>query len=494
MNARESTDVVVIGSGPNGLAAAVTMARAGLGVHLYEAEDTLGGGARTLDLELAGHLRHDVCSAVHPLASASPFFAEFDLAARGVDLTAPAVSYAQPLDGAQAGLAFRDLEHTADQLGADGRAWHKLFAPLLENLPAVLGLALGDMRTVPPQVRTPGDLLTAISFGLRTLNQGSPAWNLPFTEEVAPALLTGVASHGVAPVRALAPAALGLVLGALAHAGGWTIPVGGSQVITDALVADLQAHGGIVHTATPIHDYRQLPRARAYFLDTAPTAAAGIWGDRLPARQAGRLHSFRHGNAVGKVDFVLSEPVPWAAGQVGDAATVHVGGTRAEMARAEAQIAAGRHAPDPVVLVSDPTVADPARGQEGLRPLWTYAHVPAGSSADVTEAITAQIERFAPGFRDVVVDSRCVPADRMSQMNANYIGGDIGVGRLAVRRIVAGPARGWNPYAIGIPGVYLCSSATPPAPGVHGMCGQHAARWALSERFSMKPPSLAPAP
>ena len=490
---RETTDAVVVGSGPNGLAAAVTMARAGLQVHLYEAEPTLGGGARTLDLHMAEHLRHDVCSAVHPLAVASPFFAEFDLPARGVQFTVPEISYAQPLDDQPAALAYRDLNRTAAELGADGEAWRALYQPLLDHQQVVLGIGLGDMRSVPPPLRSLQGLTAAAQYGLRVLQQGTPAWRTRFRGEAAPALFAGVAAHGVAPIPALAPAGLGIFLGLLGHTSGWPLPVGGSQVIADALVEDLKRHGGTIHTSTPVHDYRQLPRARSYFFDTAPGAVAGIWGERLPAPVARRLRGYKYGNAVAKVDFVLSEPVPWRDEPVGRAGTVHVGGTLTDLARAEAQVAAGQHAKAPVVLVSDPATADPARAVAGLRPLWTYAHVPAGSTADVTEAVIAQIERFAPGFRDVVVASRCVPAARMSEMNANYVGGDIGVGEMSLRRILSGPTRRWNPYGTGIPGVYLCSSAAPPAPGVHGMCGYHAARWALRERFGVTAlPHLAP--
>lgn len=490
---RDATDVAVIGSGPNGLAAAVTMARAGLQVHLYEAEPTLGGGARTLDLQLAGHLRHDVCSAVHPLAVASPFFTEFDLHARGVRFTVPQISYAQPLADEPAALAYRDLDRTAIELGPDGAAWQQLYEPLLDHLQMLLGIALGDMRSLPPGLTSPGGLLAAARYGLRVLHLGTAAHRTRFVGTAAPALFAGVAAHGVAPLPGPAPAGLGLLLGLLGHVTGWPLPVGGSQAITDALAADLRAHGGTIHTSTPIHDYRDLPRARSYFFDTAPGALVSIWGDRLPPGTARRLRAFQHGNAVAKVDFVLAGPVPWRDAPVGRAGTVHVGGTWADMARAEADVAAGRHAPRPMVLLSDPAVFDPGRTQQGLRPLWTYAHVPAGSTADVTDQVVAQIERFAPGFRDVVVDSRCVPAARMSQMNANYVGGDIGAGALQLRRIITGPTARWNPYSTGIPGVYLCSAAAPPAPGVHGMCGHHAARWALRERFGVNaPPSLGP--
>jgi len=489
---RETTDAVVVGSGPNGLAAAVTMARAGLDVHLIEAETTLGGGARTVDLGLASGVRHDLCSAVHPLATRSPFLREFDLAARGVELRAPEVSYAQPLDGARAGLAYRDLERTVRELGADGRVWRRLFGPLVDDEDAVIALTLGDLRRIPAEARTPGGLRAAAALGLGMLGQGGPAWNVPFTQDVAPALFTGVAAHAISPMPALVPAGVALMLGTLAHTGGWTIPVGGSQAITDALLADVRRHGGRVTTGWRITDYRQLPRARAYLFDTGARGLLEIWGGRLPSAVRRRLARFRYGDAAAKVDFVLSGPVPWRNPGVGAAATVHLGGTREQMRRAESDVSRGRHAAAPVTLLSDPTVADPSRASGNLRPLWTYAHVPRGSTRDVTADVIGQIERFAPGFRDVVVASQCIPAAELPRHNANYVGGDIAGGAMGLRRVVLGATGGWDPYATGIPGVYLCSSATPPGPGVHGMSGWFAARRALRDRFDLPAPSLAP--
>jgi phytoene dehydrogenase-like protein len=481
------TDVVVVGSGPNGLAAAVIMARAGLQVEVFEAQDTVGGGARTLELGLAPGVRHDLCSAVHPMAAASPFFRKFDLAAHGVELRYPEVSYAQPLDGGRAGVAYRDLQRTVEGLGADGASWRRLMKPLVEHGPGVAEFGTFDRR------RIPGAPLTAARLLLAGLDQGTPLWNRRWRTDVAPALLTGVAAHAITPLPSLAAGAASIVLAALAHAPGWPLAVGGSQAITDALVSDLKAHGGTVTTGAEVTNLAELPAADAYLFDTTPAALVRITGDRMPSGYVRAVSRYRHGNAVAKVDFALSEPVPWAHSEVRRAGTIHVGGTRSEMVAAEAAVFSGRHAERPMVLASDPAILDPGRVENGIRPFWTYAHVPAGSTVDVGDTVQAQIERFAPGFGDVVVARRVIPAAEMERHNANYIGGDIAAGAVTIWQMLARPVPRWDPYATPLSGVYLCSSATPPGPAVHGMCGYHAARRALRDRFGIRRlPSLAP--
>lgn len=475
-------DVTVVGSGPNGLAAAVICARAGLSVRVIEGQPTPGGGARSAADPEFPDVLHDVCSAVHPLGIASPFFAEFDLAARGVSLVSPQVSYANPLPGRSAAVAYRSLERTCDELD-DGAGWRRLFGPLVDHVDGVLGFFLGDKRSLPP------DLPTTVRTGLRVLVQGSPLWGLLRGTD-ARALFSGVGVHAIHTMPSPVNSGAGLMLGTVAHTEGWPVPVGGTQRITDTLIADLRAHGGEVVLGEPV----TAPPEGAAIYDTAPTALLGIYGDAVPARYARALRRYRFGPGVCKVDFVLSGDIPWRDPRVADAATVHMGGTRAQMALAEREIQAGRHAQWPMTLASLPHLADPSRiDAGGRRPLWTYAHVPSGSPADLTETITAMFERVAPGFRDLVVAARCVPAAQMSSHNANYVGGDIIVGGATLPAAIIGPTPRLNPWTTPIPRAYLCSSATPPGTGVHGMAGFYAARTVLRREFGIKEmPSLAP--
>ncbi|MFS0895924.1 phytoene desaturase family protein [Mycolicibacterium litorale] len=474
-------DVTVVGSGPNGLAAAVICARAGLSVRVLEAQPTPGGGARSAADPEFPDVLHDVCSAVHPLGVASPFFAEFDLAARGVSLVSPEVSYANPLPGRPAAVAYRSLERTCAELDHGG-SWRTLFGPLVEHVDGVLGFFLGDKRSLPP------DLPTTVRTGLRVLAQGSPLWG-SLRGEDARALFTGVGVHAISTMPSPVNSGAGLMLGTVAHTAGWPVPVGGTQQIADALIADLEAHGGELVLGEPV----TTPPAGVTIYDTAPTALLGIYGDAVPPRYAKALRRYRYGPGVCKVDFVLSGEIPWRDPRVRDAVTVHMGGSRAQMALAEREVAAGRHAEWPMVLASLPHLADRSRiDANGRRPLWTYAHVPSGSRADLTETVTAMFERAAPGFRDLVLGVRCVPAAQMSSHNANYVGGDIIVGGATIFAAMVGPTWRLDPWTTPIPKAYLCSSATPPGTGVHGMAGYYAARTMLRREFGIRElPSLA---
>lgn len=474
-------DVTVVGSGPNGLTAAVILARAGLSVRVIEAQPTPGGGARTLpDPEYPG-VTHDICSAVHPLALASPFFAGYDLTARGVALAVPEISYASPLPNRPAAIGYRDIGRTCAELD-DGASWRRLLGPLVDDWDGVVRLILGDKRSVPP-------LPAALKLAPRLLAQGSPLWGVLRGED-ARALFSGVAAHTISQMPSLVSSGAGLMLGTLGHAVGWPIPVGGSQAIVDVLLADLLDHGGELVLGTEV----TAPPEGVVLYDTAPTALLSIYADAVPPRYARALRRYRYGPGVAKVDFVLSGEIPWSDPRLAHAPTLHLGGSRAQMALAEAEIAAGRHAEWPMVLAALPHVADAGRvDAAGRRPLWTYVHVPHGSPHDMAGTVTGIFERFAPGFADLVVAVRSVPASRLAEHNANLVGGDIGVGGNNMISALAGPTPRANPWSTPIPKAYLCSSAAPPGGGVHGMAGYYAARTVLKREFGItKLPSLAP--
>lgn len=477
-------DAAVVGSGPNGLAAAVTLARAGLRVVVYEAAGRLGGGLRGEDLFGTGVV-HDICSAVHPMAVASPFFRAFGLAERGVRMLRPEVSYAHPLGGDRAALAWHDLDATCAGLGPDGPRWRALMEPLLSRGQDMVELLLSDMRL-------PGGLRAAPATAVRTLLMGSRAGYSLFRGEEAPALLAGAAAHVVGPLPSLPGAAVGLLLAQLAHGPGWPLPRGGGPSIVAALADDIRAHGGTLVTGEEVTDLRLLGGVPLVLLDTAPTALPRLAPGRLPAGYLRALRRYRYGPAAGKADFLVSEPIPWAAPGVGRAGTVHLGGTAARIFRQETANARGERGEEPFVLVVDPAVADPARAVGGLRPVWAYAHLPAGSAQDPLPLVRAAIERYAPGFGDTVVAERGMSGADYARYNPNYVGGDIGTGMISLRQSLLRPVPRWNPYRTPLPGVYLCSAATPPGPGVHGMSGFLAARSALRREFGLAAPPLAP--
>src|SRR5580692_7800437 len=479
-------DAVIVGSGPNGLAAAVTLAAAGLGVHVIEGAAAIGGGCRTEELTLPG-FRHDVCSAAHPLALASPFFKRFDLQARGVAFARPEVEFAQPLAGGRAAVLTRDVAQTAARLGADRRSYQRLFGPLAEHSDDIVTAVLAPLR------RPPAHPLAVAGYATRGVLPASAIIRRWRTEE-ARALLAGAAAHAMMPLTAAPTGGVGLRLVLLAHAVGWPVVQGGSSGITDAMAAAVNRAGGTIETGRWVRSLSELPPARVVLLDVSPRALAQLAGDRLPPGYRAALRRFRYGPGVCKVDFALSGPVPWTNAGCRRAGTLHLGGPFEQVAAAEAEVAAGKHPDRPYVLVVQPGVADPSRAPAGRQTLWTYCHVPSGSVVDMTDRIETQIERFAPGFRDLVLARSVHTAADEEALNPNYVGGDIGVGMQTLRQTVLRPVARWNPYRTPIRGLYLCSSATPPVPGVHGRCGELAALTALRDMFGVhEVPDIGPA-
>ena len=462
---------MVVGSGPNGLAAAVTLAQAGLKVTVFEGAATPGGGTRTEELTLPG-LAHDICSAVHPLGVASPFLSRLPLAEHGLRWRWPEVDLAHPLDDGTAGVLLRDLDATCAGLGRDGEAWRSLFGPLLPGFDDLLDDVLGPIVGVP---RHPVRLAR---FGLRA---GLPATLLlrRLRTPQAQALFAGSAAHAYQPLSGPATAAVGVMLTLAGHAYGWPVAEGGSASITRALVSLLESLGGEVVCGHPVGSLRDIPAARLVLLDTVPGAAADILDGRLPARTRRAYRRFRHGPAAFKLDVAVRDGVPWTAPAARRAGTVHVGGTWQEVAEAEAAIARGRMPERPFVLVAQQSLADPGRARDGVHPVWLYGHVPHAYDGDASDAVLDQVERFAPGFRERIVATAVrSPADYAAE-NPNYVGGDIAGGVSDLRQLLARPVLAPDPYATGVPGVYLCSSSTPPGAGVHGMCGHRAAVAAL---------------
>jgi phytoene dehydrogenase-like protein len=471
-------DAIVVGSGPNGLAAAVTLAAAGLRVHVIEGAASPGGGCRTQELTLPG-FRHDVCSAAHPLALASPFFRRFDPAARGVTFAQPEVVYAHPLDGGRAAVVTRSVTETAEGLGGDATAYRRLMQPLADGGTALADAVLSSMRRPP---RYSGALAAYARLGLRS----AAAVARRFRTEEARGLFAGVATHAMLPLTAPPTAGVGLLLGSLAHTVGWPVVAGGSARLTDAMAEAITAAGGQVETGHWVRSLAALPPARVTLLDVAPRAFLTMAGGRLPAGYRDALARFRYGAGICKVDFALSGPVPWQNEAARRAGTLHLGGGFEEIAASEAEVARGQHPGSPYVLVVQAGVADPTRAPAGKQALWAYCHVPAGSTVDMTARIEAQIERFAPGFTDLVLARRTRTAAQEEAMNPNYVGGDIACGAQTVRQVLARPAARWNPYRTPLRGVYLCSSATPPGPAVHGRCGELAALTALRDVFGIR--------
>ncbi|MGI5403819.1 phytoene desaturase family protein [Streptomyces sp. CA-135486] len=457
-------DAVVVGAGPNGLTAAVELARRGFSVAVYEALDTIGGGARTEELTLPG-FRHDPCSAVHPLGIGSPAFAAMPLARHGLEWLHPELPLAHPFPDGTAAVLSRSVGETAMSLGAgDAGAYRRLVAPYLGHWNT---FAADFLRT--PWDGLPRDPYRYVRFGLTALQPAT--WiSRRFEGERARGLLAGLAAHAIAPTSGLATGGIALMFALAAHDKGWPVPRGGSQAISEALASYLREQGGTIHTGAEVKRLDELPPARAYIFDTSPTALARIAG-------LGRAYQhYRYGAAAFKIDYALSGPMPWTAKEARTAGTVHIGPTAGEIDAALRAAVAGSDPRVPFLITSQPTVIDPSRAPAGKHVLWAYGHVPAGWEGDATEVIERQLERFAPGFRDLVLARAVAGPPQLARHNANYVGGDIACGAFAGLQTLIRPKLAKVPYATSHPAVFICSAATPPGPGVHGMSGHHAAK------------------
>lgn len=468
-------EAVVIGSGPNGLAAAITLARAGRSVRIVEAQPTIGGGARSAELTLPGYI-HDCCSAIHPMAAGSPFIRELPLAPHGLEWIQPPLALAHPLDDGTAAVLSMSLEETCGSLGEDGRAWRSLMEPLVSHWEALAREFLQPLLHVPRH-------WSVVPFGLLALQSATGLARRSFRGEAARALFAGLAAHSFLPLEAPGSASFGLVLAMMGHAVGWPLPRGGSQRIADALAAHLRELGGSLETGRPVSDLREFGEARAILLDLTVWQAASVAGDRLPARYRRRLERFPHAPSVFKIDYALDAPIPWTADVCSRAGTVHLGGTLAEIADGERQVARGLLPERPFVLLAQQSLFDPTRAPAGKHTAWAYCHIPRGCEVDCTAIIEQQIERFAPGFRERVLARHVSTPAALEAGNANLDGGDINGGANDLWHLLARPTLSFTPYRMPSRGLYLCSSSTPPGGGVHGMCGHHAARAALAREL-----------
>jgi phytoene dehydrogenase-like protein len=464
-------DAIVIGSGPNGLTAAIVIAQTGRKVLVLEAEPILGGGVRSAALTLPGFV-HDVCSAIHPFAVVSPAFRTMPLASHGLEWIEPPAMLAHPFDDGSAAMVWRSVDETAVGLGADARAYRRLVQPVVAEWPRLERSVLGPLQF-------PAHPVALARFGLQALRSAEGLARQAFATDAAQALFGGIAAHSMLPLDRLLTAGVGLVLGAMTHVAGWVLPRGGAQQLTDALAAHLRSLGGEIVADSRVRSVDDLPPARAVLCDLSPKPLLQIAGHRFPRWYRRKLERYRYGMGVFKVDWALDAPIPWRAASCAQAATVHLGGTLAEIARSERDAWGGRHAERPFVLLSQPTLCDPSRAPAGKHIAWAYCHVPHGSDVDVLPRVEQQIERFAPGFRDRVLGRSVMRPSDLERHNANLVGGDIAAGVADIRQFFTRPTR--RTYSTPVRGLYLCSASTPPGVGVHGMCGYFAAQRALAE-------------
>jgi phytoene dehydrogenase-like protein len=465
------SDAVVVGSGPNGLAAAIVLAQAGLAVRVLEAADTVGGGARSAELTLPGFV-HDVCSAIHPLGVASPFFRTLPLSEHGVEWIEPPAALAHPFDDGTAVLLERSPDAEMPTLVEDEGRWQRLFAPLVRDAEPLL-------EDVLAPVHVPAHPIALARFGVRAAPPATTLARLSFRGAKARGVFAGLAAHSMLRLDRPPSAAFGLTLGLLAHAVGWPFPQGGSQRFSDALASYLRSLGGAIETGHRVDSLAELGESRPVLLDLTPRGLLELSGERLPTRYRRGLENYRYGPGVFKLDWALDGPIPWRAEECARAATVHLGATLEEIAASEAAPGRGEISERPYVLLAQQSLFDPTRAPAGQHTAWAYCHVPNGSTVDMTERIEAQIERFAPGFRERILARSALGPAEMERYNGNNVGGDINAGAATLSQLFTRPVARVSPYTTPLPGVFLCSASTPPGGGVHGMCGFHAARAAL---------------
>ncbi len=469
-------DAVVVGSGPNGLSAAITLQHAGLSVLILEAKNTIGGGLRSAELTRPGFV-HDICSAIHPLAVGSPFFRSIPLDQHGLEFISPPLSAAHPFDGGTAAALYQSLDETAQSLGTDAQVYRALMEPIVQHWPTMAADILGPLHF-------PKHPLDMAAFGLDAL---PPVTYLAkrFATKETRGLLAGMAAHSIQPLTNLTTSAIALVLLTAGHLHNWPIPKGGSQTIANALTSYFQSLGGTIETSHTVDSLRDIPPTKAILFDITPKQLLHIAGSRFSTLYRKQLERYRYGMGVFKIDWALDGPIPFTAPECQQAGTLHLGGTLEEITAAEQATSSGKHPENPFVLLAQQSLFDASRAPQGKHTAWAYCHVPNGSTVDCTDVIEKQVERFAPGFRDRILARHTMNTRQMEAYNANYIGGDINGGIIDIRQLFTRPVISLSPYKTSDPELFICSSSTPPGGGVHGMCGYHAARIALRDRFGL---------
>jgi phytoene dehydrogenase-like protein len=483
MDDKRDFDAIVVGSGPNGLAAAILMQQNGLSVLLLEAKSEIGGGLRTAELTLPG-FKHDICSAIHPLAAASPFFKTLPLAGHGLSYIYPEINAAHPLEHANSAIFCRSIDETALHLGADENTYRDLMRSVTKNWPLIDADVLGPLHF-------PKHPLALASFGLNAIKPATLLAN-KFKTKQAKALLAGMAAHAMQPLTNMATSAIALVLLAAGHLQGWPVPKGGSNSIANALAAYFVSLGGKIETDTYVKSLDELPSARAILFDITPKQLLQIAGHKFSFIYKWQLERYRYGMGVYKIDWALDEAIPFSSEACKKAGTVHIGNTLNEIRDAEQQTWSGKHPNKPFVLLAQQSLFDDTRAPKGKHTAWAYCHVPAGSTRNMTDAIETQIERYAPGFRDVILAKHTMDTVQMEEYNPNYIGGDINGGVIDLGQLFTRPALRYSPYKTSEKGMYICSASTPPGGGVHGMCGYYAAKKALKDMFDITVDGLNP--